>query len=139
LGNLLPSRTEHEVIDDELALAAEQVGERLLAARSVENIILFDFFPRQLAALLAQRVAGACKGLFFGEMRLARRNPLVSRYDLVRLHPVLLNLRKILFHLVERAVPAALMAVARFGVEELLVRERQQQTVTVGLDLDRDQ
>jgi hypothetical protein len=85
-----PARAEHEVIDDQLALAAEQVGERRFAVRGVEHIFLFDFFPRQFAAFLAQRVARLCKRLFVGEVRLARGGPVVVRNDLVRLHDVLL-------------------------------------------------
>jgi len=48
-----PARTEHEVIDDQLALAAEQIAERLFAVRGAEHIIFFDFLPRQFAALFA--------------------------------------------------------------------------------------
>ena len=43
---LLPARTEHEVIDDQLAAAVEQVGQRLLATGSVEHIGLVDLDPR---------------------------------------------------------------------------------------------
>ena len=45
----------------------------------------------------------------------------------------------ICLHLVECAVPAALVAVARGRVEELLMRQRQQRAVAVGLDQDRHQ
>jgi hypothetical protein len=77
------------VIDDELALAAEQAGERFLAVRRVEQVILADFLPRQFAALLAQRIAG--KSLFLGQMRLARGDSFVMGNDLVRLHAILLG------------------------------------------------
>src|SRR6266576_6104720 len=40
-----PARPEHEMINDELAFAAEQIAERRLARRSVENIFLFDLDP----------------------------------------------------------------------------------------------
>jgi hypothetical protein len=39
---LLPSRTEHEMFDDQLAAAVEEVGERLLAIRCVEDVRLLD-------------------------------------------------------------------------------------------------
>ena len=34
----LPARAKHEMVDDELALAIEELGERLLAVRRVENV-----------------------------------------------------------------------------------------------------
>jgi hypothetical protein len=39
------------MIDDELALAAEQLGERLFALRRVEDIRLLNLDPRQGATL----------------------------------------------------------------------------------------
>ena len=53
----LPAGTEHEVIDEQLAAAAEQVGERLLAAGPVEHVALVDLNPGQFAALPAELVA----------------------------------------------------------------------------------
>ena len=38
-------RAEHEMIDDQLAAPIEEVGERLLALRTVEPIGLFDLDP----------------------------------------------------------------------------------------------
>jgi hypothetical protein len=43
-AGFLPLRTEHEVINDELAFAVEQIGERFLAARGIENVVLFDLY-----------------------------------------------------------------------------------------------
>src|ERR1051326_9452365 len=40
-----PARTEHKVIDDQLALAAEQVGQGFLAVRTIEYIMLVDPLP----------------------------------------------------------------------------------------------
>jgi hypothetical protein len=85
---LLPVRAEHEVIDDQLALAAEQIGERLLAVRGVEHVVLVDLLPRQLAPFAAQRITRARERLFVGEMRLAGSKPFIVRDDLVRLHCV---------------------------------------------------
>jgi hypothetical protein len=48
-----PVGAEHEVIDDQLALAAEQIGQRLLAARSLEYVALVHALPGQFAALAA--------------------------------------------------------------------------------------
>src|SRR5579863_9911984 len=47
--------------------------------------------------------------------------------------------RQIFFHLVERAVPALLVTIARIVVEELLVRHRQQRAVAVGLEQHGDE
>ena len=46
---LLPVRTEHEVVDNQLAVAVEKLRERHLPVRPVENVIFFDFDPRKLA------------------------------------------------------------------------------------------
>jgi hypothetical protein len=48
---LVPLRAKHEVIDDELASPVEEISESFLAARGIEDIILFDFDPRKLAVL----------------------------------------------------------------------------------------
>ena len=42
--------SEHEVVDDELALVLEELGERLLALRAFEDVVLLDPLPRQLAS-----------------------------------------------------------------------------------------
>jgi hypothetical protein len=39
------------VIDDQLAAAVEQIGERAFALRRVEDISLLDFDPRKRAPL----------------------------------------------------------------------------------------
>src|SRR5205807_3285518 len=64
LATFLPPRPEHEVIDDELALSAEQVAEGHPACRTVENVFLFDFDPGQLATLKVQFVAQFCEHLY---------------------------------------------------------------------------
>jgi hypothetical protein len=63
------------VIDKELVLAAEQIGERLFAGRSVEHIGLVDLHPRQVALLGAQRIARLGEFLFLGEERFAGFEP----------------------------------------------------------------
>ena len=65
----LPVRTEHEVIDDELALAAEQVREGRLAVLAVEHVSRLDLFPRQLAPLGAQRIARVGESFSFSRSR----------------------------------------------------------------------
>ena len=65
----------HEVVDDELAVVAEQLGQRLLSGRGVEHIVLFDLHPGQLAPFGAHHVAHARQRLLVLEMRLARFDP----------------------------------------------------------------
>ena len=54
---LLPSRTKHKVIHDQLASAAKQVSQRHFAVRAIEYILLFSLLPRQFAPLLAQLIS----------------------------------------------------------------------------------
>ena len=46
---LVPARVEHEVVDDELAAALEQVEQARLAVRALEDVVLVDLDHRQLA------------------------------------------------------------------------------------------
>src|ERR1700720_4735682 len=78
---LLPPGTEHEMLDDQLAASVEEVSERLLALRAIENIGLFDLDPGQFAPLRAHLVAQSGEFLFLCQMRLARGQPLVSTND----------------------------------------------------------
>jgi hypothetical protein len=55
----LPSRSEHEMLDDQLTAPGKQVAERLLAGRAVEGVRLLDLHPRQPATELAQLVVPA--------------------------------------------------------------------------------
>jgi hypothetical protein len=50
LAPFFPVGTEHEMVDDQLAAAGEEIRERLLAVRTVEDVIPLDSFPRQFAA-----------------------------------------------------------------------------------------
>src|SRR2546426_6668407 len=83
---LLPPRTEHEMIDDQLAASLEEVSERLLALRPVEHIRFFDLDPGQVAPLGTQLIAQPGEFLLLDQELLARGEPLVSRYDSVVLH-----------------------------------------------------
>src|SRR5713226_8428703 len=76
----LPFRPEHEVINDQLTLAAEEVDERLLSARPVENILLLYSFPRQFTALSAQFIAQPCELFFLFQQLLPGGKPFCRRY-----------------------------------------------------------
>src|SRR3954463_1455022 len=73
----------HQVVDNELAAADEEVAQRLPAVRPVERVVLGDPLPGQLATRLAQLVAQPRELLLPGEELLARLDPLLVRNDLV--------------------------------------------------------
>src|SRR5919198_4564441 len=77
-ATLLPPRTEHEVVHDQLASAAEEVGERLLPFRSVKHVILLDLDPGQFTPLSAQLIAQPGEFLFPCQMGLAGNKPVVA-------------------------------------------------------------
>src|SRR5207245_4146423 len=108
-----PARTEHEVLDDQLAASVEQIRERLLAVRSVEHVLLLDLDPREIATLAAQSVAKSSEFLFLGQQFLASGKPLVSRYDPV-LHCRLPScVGDVVGKALEATGPTALMRIAR--------------------------
>ena len=75
------SGAEHQVINDELAFAVEEVGQRFLAAGGVENVVLFDFDPRQPAPLRRDSIALASELFFAGHEFLSGYEPFLSRND----------------------------------------------------------
>src|SRR5437868_10082665 len=79
----LPVGAEHEVVDDELAAAVEQVGEARLAARAGELVVLGDLDPGQVAARGGEPLALVGELLLAGEQLLAGLEPLGARNDLV--------------------------------------------------------
>src|SRR5207245_1737631 len=83
---LRPVGAEHEVVDDELALAGEEVGEGVLSLGAVEDVFLLDLLPGELAPLGAQRIALAGESLFPGEKALACFHPLFVGDDGMRAH-----------------------------------------------------
>src|ERR1700704_5645364 len=56
---------EHEVVDQQLGAAGEQVGERRGSGLGVEGVVLLDADPGQCLALSGELVAAAC-GLLLG-------------------------------------------------------------------------
>src|SRR5262245_28746905 len=75
------ARVEHEVIDDDLPAAVEQVREAPFALLAVEHILLHQFDHRQPASLGVQRVAPMGEVLLPGEQLLALVEPFLARYD----------------------------------------------------------
>src|SRR5262249_30083525 len=77
----LPIRAEHEVVDDQLALAPEEVRKRLFAVRPIEGVGPFDLDPGQRAALPAQLVTKPGQLLLLLQELLACRDPFLARDD----------------------------------------------------------
>src|SRR4029450_1225414 len=85
-ATLLPTRTEHEVIDHQLTVTIEEIGERFPAALSIETVLLMDLNPWQLAAMPAQFVTQPCQFLLPCKQVLTGNQPLSFRHDFRRMH-----------------------------------------------------
>jgi hypothetical protein len=81
------------MVNDQLAAAREEVGERLLAVRPVEDVRLLDLDPGQRPALPAQLVAEAGVLLLFLEELPASRDPFFARNHGMIGHLILLQPR----------------------------------------------
>src|SRR5436190_12853989 len=79
-------RAEHEVVQEQLPPALEEIGQRGLALRSVEDVALVDVHPRQPPALGGERIPRAGGFLFLDEQRLSRHSPLVRGNDRWQIH-----------------------------------------------------
>ena len=80
-ATLLPVGAEHEVVDDELAPALEEILERLLPVGTLEDIGLLDLHPGQSAALPAQFVLEPGEMLLLLQEFLAGDDPFFARDD----------------------------------------------------------
>jgi hypothetical protein len=74
-------RAEHEVVDEQLGPAVEEIGEALSAVLALEPVVLLDRDPGQLAPLAGQLIAAACELFLLLEQLVALRPPLVLRGD----------------------------------------------------------
>jgi hypothetical protein len=77
VASLILVGTEHEVVDEQLSAALEQIEQGRLAVRALEDVGLVDENPRQPAAVGGERIACARGFLFPGEQLVASRLPLV--------------------------------------------------------------
>jgi hypothetical protein len=71
------------MVDDQLAALGEEIGKRLRAVRTFEDVVSLNLDPRQFTALPAQLVALPGELLFSGQVRQPRLEPFVSRYHFV--------------------------------------------------------
>jgi hypothetical protein len=75
---LVPVRVEHEVVDQQLTTALEQVGQAGLAVRAAEDVFLVNLDHRQLAPLGVQRVSLTGEFLLLRQQIPAGGQPLIS-------------------------------------------------------------
>src|SRR5262249_3513613 len=80
------ARPQHEMLDEELTAAFEQIRERHFPFRSVEDVLLLDPDPRQGTALPVHLVPLAGQVLLALEQLQALIEPLGVRHDAMRLH-----------------------------------------------------
>ncbi len=79
---LLPSRSEHEMVDNQLAASIEQVGQPLLSVWAIELVLFVDLEHRQPAAFGADGISLTGQFLFLNEQPLASDQPVSSRDNL---------------------------------------------------------
>jgi hypothetical protein len=73
----VPARIEHEVVDDELAAAGEELRQRASSVRPLEDVLLLDALPRQVTSLAPQLVPQPRELLLLREQLLPLGQPLV--------------------------------------------------------------
>jgi hypothetical protein len=73
-----PVWAEHEVVDDQLAAAVEELAQRFPARRRVKGVLLVDQYPRQRKAFRIDLVAQPGCFLFAGQKPLALGEPLFA-------------------------------------------------------------
>jgi hypothetical protein len=72
LAAFFPICSQHEMVDDQLVPAREQIRERLRTVRACKNIIFLHAFPRKFAPPPAKFVTFPRKFLFSRQMRHTR-------------------------------------------------------------------
>ena len=82
-GSRPRSRAEHEVVDEQLRAAVEQLAQRLGALVGVEPVVLLNANPRQLAPLPRKLVAQPGVLLLAVEQLLACGEPFVTCFPVL--------------------------------------------------------
>jgi hypothetical protein len=78
---------EHEVVDEQLRAAVEELGQRLLPGVRLEHVLPVDRYPGQLLAPAGKLIAVAHVLLLGVEQLAPRRQPLVPGPSPVLRHP----------------------------------------------------
>jgi hypothetical protein len=76
LAPFFPIGTKHEVINNQLTAAIEEIRQSLLAVCSIENVLLFHLNPWQFAPMAAHFVTQSCQLFFPRQQILACDEPL---------------------------------------------------------------
>src|SRR6201987_1628810 len=79
---LLPSRPQHEVIDNQLVSPVKKLSQCLFSLWPLERVLLFHLLPGQLAPLPAQLVSQLRELFLFLQQLISRGKPLILRYQL---------------------------------------------------------
>ena len=82
----VPVRAEHDVLDDQLRLIAEQVAQAGLTVRALEHVLLVDPDHRQPAPFRVERVPLAGLLLLRRQQLPPGLQPLRPRHDLGKTH-----------------------------------------------------
>src|SRR5215469_12522430 len=82
----IPVRPEHEMVDEKLRAAGEEIAQRLLPRLGVEDVVLVDAHPGQLPAPACQLVALPRMRLLRMEQLEPRRQPFFPRSGPVLRH-----------------------------------------------------
>src|SRR5579864_241971 len=77
---LLPSRSQHEVIDNQLVSPVKKLSQCLFSLWPLERVLLFHLFPGQLPPLPAQLVSQLGELFLFLQQLPSRRTPLILGY-----------------------------------------------------------
>src|SRR5205814_10306456 len=80
-ATLFPARTNHEMINNQLAAALEQISQRLFSVWAIKHIFLLVLDHREFAPSGTKRVALARELLFPRQQILPSDQPLTFRYD----------------------------------------------------------
>src|SRR5438874_3200091 len=81
-ATLFPARTKHEMINNQLAAALEQISQRLFSVFSIKHIFLLDLNHLEFAPSGTKRVALARENLFHSQKILPSNQTPPLRYNL---------------------------------------------------------
>jgi hypothetical protein len=85
-ASVLPTRIEHEVLDDELTTTVEQVEQANGSVRPLESVVLVDSHHRKHSSLGAESIAGFRHRLLVGKQGNAGLAPFFAAGDLGQRH-----------------------------------------------------
>src|SRR5262245_43397164 len=84
---MLRARRHHEVLDAELTAALEEIGQRQLSLRTVEDVLLLEPNPGKFQAQRCNRVSVAGQGFLMLQERNTPFEPFLWGYNLILHEP----------------------------------------------------